>query len=55
MLIKVLAEEGWGRGMADEAIHVAMTSNISMFDAVLATRAGSQSRTTRSEPPRPLQ
>lgn len=39
-LIKVLAEEDWGRSMANEAIYLAMSSNISMVDALLATRTG---------------
>ncbi|MFG3438415.1 hypothetical protein ACGF0J_14320 [Nonomuraea sp. NPDC047897] len=39
-LIKVLAEAGWGRGMADEAIHLAMVSHISMLEAMTAARAG---------------
>lgn len=39
-LIKVLREMNWGRRMADEAIHLALTSHISIRDAMLATRAG---------------
>lgn len=39
-LIKVLAEEDWGHTMADEAIYQAMTSHISLFDAMLQCRAG---------------
>ncbi|MEU7911408.1 hypothetical protein [Microbispora bryophytorum] len=38
-LIKVLAEEGWRRGMADEAIHKAMCDDISLWDAMFACRA----------------
>ncbi|MFD8529500.1 hypothetical protein ACFV0L_18970 [Streptosporangium canum] len=39
-LIKVLGEEDWGRGMADEAIHHAMVTGCSMFDAMFATQTG---------------
>ncbi|MEU1880911.1 hypothetical protein ABZ470_26690 [Streptosporangium sp. NPDC020072] len=44
-LIKVLAEESWGRGMADEAIYLAMDSHISIADAMMATRTGYQTNT----------
>ncbi|NRQ31235.1 hypothetical protein HII36_05210 [Nonomuraea sp. NN258] len=39
-LTKVLVEEGWGRQMANEAIYVAMSSDTSLFDAMLASRTG---------------
>ncbi|MEV1170119.1 hypothetical protein [Nonomuraea sp. NPDC049784] len=39
-LIKVLETQEWGRAMADEAIHEAMISGSSMWDAMYATRAG---------------
>ncbi|WP_433426193.1 hypothetical protein ACQP1V_42940 (plasmid) [Microtetraspora malaysiensis] len=38
-LIKVLRTQGWGRGMADEAISHAMLDGCSMYDAMLATPA----------------
>ncbi|MEV4472896.1 hypothetical protein [Nonomuraea sp. NPDC049504] len=39
-LIKVLETQRWGRAMANEAIYLAMTGDISLWDAMYAARMG---------------
>ncbi|MFC7582524.1 hypothetical protein ACFQYP_00945 [Nonomuraea antimicrobica] len=39
-LIKVLHEEGWGRGMANMAIYKAMTHHMPLLDALIACQVG---------------
>ncbi|MEU6783478.1 hypothetical protein AB0L65_21055 [Nonomuraea sp. NPDC052116] len=39
-LIKVLHEEGWGRGMANEAVYKAMAYDMPLLDALIACQVG---------------